>query len=361
MRFDTWMREALYAPGLGYYSAGSAKLGEAGDFTTAPEISPIFGQCLARQLAELLPQLDGQILELGPGSGRLAHDVLTELDALGVPPASYQLLEPSADLRERQASLLTQNDLAGRTRLEWLDEPPKENWRGVVLANEVLDALPVRCFEVTGAAGVERLLERGVRLSGDGFAWASRPATPDLVAAVTTLETALGRPLPTGYQSEYCPDLADWLASVLQTLECGAVFFSDYGLPRAAYYLPERATGTLICHYRHRAHNDPFLYPGLQDISAWVDFTAVAEAGVAAGWRLAGFTTQAHFLIGAGLDEVLASYTADSNASQFRRASEVRTLTLPGEMGERFKFMALMRGLDVSLRGFSFRDMRDKL
>lgn len=355
------MREALYAPGLGYYSAGSAKLGAEGDFTTAPEVSSVFGYCLARQLAELQPHLDGPVLELGPGSGRLAHDVLTALDALDALPERYLLLEPSADLRARQERLLAGHAAARRTRIEWLDEPPAEPWQGIVLANEVLDALPVRCFEITDGADDSRLKERGVGVAGDTFEWVAREASPDLVAAVARLEDTLGRRLSPGYQSEYCPALAGWLATVVRSLERGIVLFSDYGLPRAEYYLPERATGTLICHYRHRAHDDPFLHPGLQDISAWVDFTAVAEAGAGAGWSLAGFTTQAHFLIGAGLEQVLASEAPQGGALELRRASEVRTLTLPGEMGERFKFMALVRDFDSPLSGFSFRDMREKL
>ncbi len=355
------MREVLYAPGLGYYSAGSAKFGPSGDFTTAPEFSSIFGRCLARQCADLLEELDGQIIELGPGSGRLAHDLLTELATLDAAPAAYRMLEVSADLRSRQQALLAGCGAASRTQLEWLDQLPEENWSGIVLANEVLDALPVRCFEVSDQRGEARLLERGVAKQGDGFEWAARPAAPDLIEAVEELEAALGARLPPGYRSEYCPGLGEWLGAVLDTLDRGAIIIADYGLPRASYYLPERRSGTLICHYRHRAHDDPFVYPGLQDISAWVDFTAVAEAGAAAGWSVAGFATQAHFLIGAGLEQVLSTEVAGGDAEMLRRASEVKTLTLPGEMGERFKFMALTRDIDLPLCGFSFRDMRDKL
>ncbi len=355
------MREALYAPGLGYYSAGAHKFGAAGDFTTAPEISPVFGQCVARQCAEALRDQGGSILEVGPGSGRLAADVLDALASLECLPDSYQLLEVSADLRERQQVTLEKHLQSTKTDIEWLDTPGAENWHGVIMANEVLDALPVRCFEITTGSATERVLERVVVARAQGFGWDRIPADTKLRDAVNALEASLDAPLPAGYCSELCIEVEAWLRALLAGFEKGLVLLSDYGLPRAEYYLPERNEGTLICHYRQRAHDDPFLYPGLQDISAWVDFTAVAEAAHKLGLELAGFTTQAHFLIGAGLEDVMQAYTGQTLESQLRLASDIKTLTLPGEMGERFKFIALTKNFDLQPSGFGFKDMREKL
>ncbi len=359
--FDRYMREVLYAPGLGYYSAGSTKFGAAGDFTTAPEISSVFARCLARQCAEVLAETGGDILEIGPGTGRLAADLLAELKTLDMSPARYRLLEVSAALRARQAETLGNHSRVSGTSLDWLDAPPADRWQGVLLANEVLDALPIRCFEITAARRAGRVLERVVVAGQRGLAWDAVPADDALCAAVAHIESGLARPLPPGYCSEVCWGLGDWLRAVLAGLERGVVLLSDYGLPRASYYLEERNSGTLICHYRHRAHDNPFLYPGLQDLSAWVDFTAVAEAAVALGFDLAGFATQAHFLIGAGLEDVVGRQVGDGSGDSLRLASEIKTLTLPGEMGERFKFMALSRNFSRPLAGFGFKDMRDKL
>lgn len=359
--FDRYMREALYAPGLGYYSAGATKFGAHGDFTTAPEVSTVFGQCLARQCAEALGETGGDILEAGPGTGRLAADILLELESVRCEPGRYQLLEVSADLRARQQATLEDLRDACNTQVSWLDAPPGRAWQGVIIANEVLDALPVRCFEIAAGSGRGRILERGVVARDDGFGWDHRPADDALRAAVEHIENSLGAPLPAGYRSEVCLELEGWLQALLENLERGLLLFSDYGLPRREYYLAERGEGTLICHYRHRAHDDPFLYPGLQDISAWVDFTAVAEAADKLALSLAGFTTQAHFLIGAGLEEVMQAKGATSVDAQLRLASEIKTLTLPGEMGERFKFIAFTRESGLKPRGFSFKDMQDKL
>ena len=371
------MREALYAPGLGYYSSGTRKFGSDGDFTTAPEISSVFGQCLARQCAEVLETSGGRVLEVGPGTGRLADEVLDALTNLNCAPEGYDLLEVSADLRQRQKALLERHLQSGSIGIEWLDAPRTESWKGVMIANEVLDALPVRCFEITAGSGVERVLERVVVTREQGFGWDRIPADDALRNAVLHLESTLEAPLPAGYRSELCVELEAWLIAVLSGFEKGLVLLSDYGLPRREYYLPERNEGTLICHYRQRAHDDPFLYPGLQDISAWVDFTAVAEAATRLGLELAGFTTQAHFLIGAGLESVMQGIVQqrvqqsvqksaeqgveEGVEAQLRLASEIKTLTLPGEMGERFKFIALTRNCDLRPCGFSFKDMRDKL
>ena len=301
------------------------------------------------------------VLEVGPGTGRLAADVLDGLESQACQPASYQLLEVSADLRQRQREALEKHIQSGKVKIEWLDQPPVASWNGVLIANEVLDALPVRCFEITSGSGFERVLERVVVMRDGSFGWDRIPADEMLRDAVASLEHTLDAPFPAGYRSELCLEMEPWLGEVLANFESGLILFSDYGLPRAAYYLPERNAGTLICHYRQRAHDDPFRYPGLQDISAWVDFTAVAEAGERLGLALAGFTTQAHFLIGAGLEQLMQGFTAKSPEAQLKLASEIKTLTLPGEMGERFKFIALTKNSALRPCGFSFKDMRDKL
>ncbi len=350
--FARYMELALYAPGLGYYSAGARKLGPDGDFTTAPERTPLFGRCLARACARVLAALAddaGSVLEIGAGSGALMLALLPALEALGQAPERYLVLETSAELRERQARAIQRLPAGLRARVAWLDRFPDPGLRGVVLANEVLDALPVERFR-RGETGVDEL---GVAWSGTGFAWAPRPAGAALERAVLDLESALGARLAPGYCSELCLRLPAFVGALASALREGAALLVDYGLPRRELYHPERDRGTLICHYRHRAHDDPFRYPGLQDLSAWVDFTAVAEAADGAGLRVDGFTTQAHFIMAAGLAEELAGEPA--------RASEARSLLLPGEMGEKFKVMTLTRGLPVLAELGSARDLRHLL
>jgi SAM-dependent MidA family methyltransferase len=377
--FERYMDLALYAPGLGYYSAGARKLGRDGDFTTAPEISRLFGACVAQQCAEVLRELGGgSILEIGAGSGRLAVDVLTRLDTLGQLPERYFILEVSADLRERQRELVKAHVSHLADRVAWLDELPAPAFDGVILANEVLDALPVVRFRwgsdaaPTGAAAA--CAELGVVLRGPGspdgatfdgaaehgFGWEPRPASAELRDAVDGLATAAGD-WDTGYVSEYCPRLRSWACSVAESLRRGAVLWFDYGLPRNQYYLGERHEGTLLCHFRHRAYDNPFRHPGLQDITAWVDFTAVAEACMAAKCELAGFTTQAFFLAGLGIDREMQALAGD-DANQFARlANQAKQLMLPGEMGERFKAMAWTRGIERGLTGFALQDLRHTL
>jgi SAM-dependent MidA family methyltransferase len=357
LSFERFMDIALYAPGLGYYSAGAQKLGAGGDFTTAPEISSLFGACVARQCAQVLAAVDrGSILEIGAGSGRLAGDILSRLETLGQLPLHYWILEISADLRERQQRHLAQRlpHLVGR--VGWLDQPPGESFDGIVLANEVLDALPVTRFR-WNTNGVDEL---GVVLENGRFAWAPRPAPAAVTEYCGRLCRAAGG-WDDGYESEYCPRLAAWTQSVTRTLGAGAALWFDYGLPRSQYYLPERHEGTLLCHFQHRAHSDPFLYPGLQDITAWVDYTSLAEASRAAGFSLAGFATQSFFLAGLKVDQEM-QYMAAGDANQFARlANQARQLMLPGEMGERFKAMAWLRGLDLPLSGFALQDLRHTL
>ena len=347
--FARYMDLALYAPGLGYYSAGARKFGVAGDFVTAPELSPLFSRCLASQCAAVLQALgSGSVLELGAGSGVMAADILLELERLERLPEEYLILEVSADLRERQRSLLSERTPQLLSRLRWLDSLP-EGFNGVIIGNEVLDALPVERFRKTGE-GLERFC---VVEQGEGFAWKTVPASGELAAALMALESTLPAPLPAGYSSERCAALPPLFASLASALTRGAVLFMDYGYPRAAYYHPERSMGTLLCHYRQRVHGDPFLYPGLQDITAHVDFTAVAEAATSAGLELAGYTTQAHFLMALGI----AAFADEGMES----ARQVKLLTLPEEMGERFKAIGFTKDVDLTLSGFALRDLSHTL
>jgi SAM-dependent MidA family methyltransferase len=355
--FETYMNLALYAPGLGYYSAGAHKLGFGGDFTTAPEMSRLFGGCVARQCAAVLAALGGgDILEIGAGTGRLAADLLLRLEALGALPERYAILEISADLRARQLTHLRARAPHLAKRVTWLDAPPERPFAGVAIANEVLDALPVARFRWSPG----RIEELGVAGDRGRFVWAPVPAGDALAGAVCALAAA-AEPWDAGYVSEFCPRLADWSAAVTRNLAAGAVLWFDYGLPRRQYYLPERHEGTLICHFRQRAHADPFALPGLQDITAWVDFTALAEAGLRAGFAVAGFTTQSYFLAGSGIDAEMHDLAAADPPTAAALAREARWLVMPGEMGERFKGMAWLRGMTAELAGFALRDLRHVL
>ena len=343
--FARYMELALYAPGLGYYSGGSTKLGAAGDFTTAPELSRSFARALGLTLdAELTALAADDVLELGAGSGALAANLLDTFATLGR-NVRYSILEPSADLRQRQQHALER--FAGRVR--WLDRLPEAPLRGVVVANEVLDALPVARFAIH--ADAPQAL--GVAVRNEGFEWQSAPAGQELVEAVRTIEGSLAAPLPNGYRSDVCLALPAWLRALGASIERGSLLFVDYGLVRSDYYHEQRADGTLICHYRHRAHGDPFVYPGLQDITAWVDFSACAEAAAAAGFDVAGFTTQGQYLLNvlAALPPALAVDLASP-----QEQSALKTLILPGEMGERFKVMLLRKHTDgPALPGKDFR------
>jgi SAM-dependent MidA family methyltransferase len=347
--FARYMELALYAPGLGYYSGGSTKLGVAGDFVTAPELSAALGVALAATLdGELTALRADTVLELGAGSGALAAQLLGAFAKLGR-DVRYLILEPSADLRERQQAALRRF----APRVEWLATLP-EPFAGVIVANEVLDALPVTRFSKVG--GEARAL--GVIAAGDGFRWGEGRAVPAVAAVVAALERKLGRVLPDGYRSEVCLVLPALLSSLGAVLARGSLLAVDYGLVRAEYYHEQRADGTLICHYRHRAHDDPFLYPGLQDITAWVDFSACADAAAAAGLTVAGFTTQGQFLAHGltALPAPLAPSLAIDLATP-RAQSALKTLLLPGEMGERFKVLLLRKGHDggCELPGRDFR------
>jgi SAM-dependent MidA family methyltransferase len=349
--FARYMELALYAPGLGYYSAGAGKFGPTGDFVTAPEMTPLFGRALARQAAQVLAATGGDILELGPGSGRLAVDLLRALEGLGQLPDRYRLLEVSADLRARQRALFAAEAPELLPRLVWLDQLP-ERHAGLVLGNEVLDALPVHLVHWTGAGA----LERGVAVDGETFAWADRP-----IADAGLRETVARLPAAgPDYVSEVCPAAAALVASLAAMLERGALLFLDYGFPRAEYYHPQRAAGTLMCHYRHRAHADPFSLPGLTDLTAHVDFTAVAEAGVAAGLELLGYAGQAQFLMNCGLLDLLGGI-GPGTPDYFKAAAAAQKLLQPSEMGELFKVIALGRGTAEPLLGFARGDRSGRL
>lgn len=354
--FDRYMELALYAPGSGYYMAGATKFGGAGDFVTAPERSPLFARMLARQVAQLLRRCGGgEVIEPGAGTGALAAGLLRGLEAEGAPWAGYAILEPSPELRARQRARLRAEIPHLADRVRWLDRLPGR-FRGVVVANEVLDALPVRCF-------VQRngdVRERCVGLDRQGrLGWTERPAQPRLRAAVDVCREAAGGAWPEGYTSEVCERLPAWVRSLAERLERGALLLIDYGYPRREYYHPQRIQGTLLCHYRHRAHDDPFLYPGLQDISANVDFTAVAEAADAAGLEVAGFTTQAQFLLALGIAQAVEE--AEDEVERLRRSQEIQHLVLPSEMGDRFHAMLLTRGVSGPFAGFGLRDFRGRL
>jgi SAM-dependent MidA family methyltransferase len=361
LSFAEFMRLALYEPGLGYYSAGARKFGAAGDFVTAPEVAPVFSRCLAVQCADVLRELgpDAEVLELGAGSGAMACDLLLELERRHALPARYSILDVSADLRERQRAALAAAAPHLLERVRWLDRLPAEPFDGLIVANEVLDALVVERFVVRGA----RVMALGVAhdAASGGLRFVERPAGSRLEQAVRRLEAELGRPLPDGYVSEINLGLDAWLEALGASVRRGVLLFIDYGLPRREYYAAERSRGTLLCHFRHRFHEDALARVGLQDITAWVDFTAVAEAAQAAGLDVAGYTTQAHFLIGCGLEEFVAHVGDLDLVERVNLSRQVMVLTLPGEMGERFKVIALAKRYDAPLRGFGVRDLRHTL
>jgi SAM-dependent MidA family methyltransferase len=340
--FSRFMELALYAPGLGYYSAGMHKFGAAGDFVTAPEISALFGQTLAQQAAQVIELTDGNILEIGPGSGRLAFDLLSELEQLGQLPERYFLLEVSADLRQRQQHLLERF----ASRVEWLDTLPA-SFSGLIIGNEVLDAMPVHLV----AWGEDSLFERGVSMEAGQFSWNERKLTSGEL-----FDVAASLDVPPGTISEIGLAARGFIATLAGLLEKGAILMLDYGFGQNEYYHPQRSSGTLMCHYRHHAHDDPFYLPGLQDITSHVDFTAIAEAGVKHGLNLLGYTSQAHFLINSGITDLLARASPEQASAYLPLASQAQKLLNPAEMGELFKAIALGKGVDTPLVGFARGD-----
>ncbi len=356
--FADYMEIALYTPGLGYYSGGQQKFGEAGDFITAPEVSPLFAQTLAKPVAEVLSNMDGGcIIEFGAGSGRLAVDLLAELQRQNTLPEKYLIIELSAELKHRQQQRLQQciPELAGR--VEWLDSLAEKPLNAVVLANEVLDAMPVQRFVKT-AQGVHAL---GVSLQNDVLSFAEKTATENLAQSVQNIEQDIERDFGEGYTSEINLNIQPWLQSISDILNQGAIYLIDYGYSRSEYYAIERHMGTMMCYYRHRALDDAFFLPGLIDMTAFVDFTAVAEAGLETGFEINGFTSQANFLINCGLAQRVEQQMSDDIKKQLPLVQQMKTLTLPSEMGERFKVMGLNKNLDMILPGFEMRDFRSRL
>lgn len=352
LSFADYMHHALYAPGLGYYTAGSTKFGADGDFVTAPEVSPVFGRVLAGQCAEVLADVrGGSIVEYGAGSGRLARDILTELAQHDVLPERYEIVEVSADLQERQLRLLHDELPELVPLVSWLDRPPAEH-RGVIIANEVLDALPVERF----ARRAEGIMQLRIVVDGDAFGMIEAPAPDRLSDAVLAIEDELGERLPVGFVSDISLGLPDWVSTVANSLQQGVVFLFDYGVTRREYYASDRSGGWLRCHFRHRAHNDPLILTGIQDLTAWVDFSAVATAATECGLDVAGYSAQAQFLIGGGLDALLQDFESLSLPAQLELSGQIKTLTLPGEMGEHFKCMALRCGDIGTPSAFSLGD-----
>ncbi|KZC15990.1 hypothetical protein RHOFW510R12_14625 [Rhodanobacter sp. FW510-R12] len=349
MPFSQYMERCLYAPGLGYYSAGRTKFGAAGDFVTAPELGGLFAGCVVNAVQPVLAMLGEQadFLELGGGSGAFAEAALKAMAASGTLPRQYLILEPSADLRERQRERLRANLPAElHARVQWLDRPPEEDWRGVLFANEVIDALPATRFAMRQG----EVYEEHVALDGEGrLIRVDRPADALVAGAVRHVERDLGVDFTDGYRSEILPQLPYWVQAVAGALVAGLMLFIDYGYVRREYYLPERDDGTLMAHYRHHAHNDPLYLPGMNDLTASVDFTALAEAGNSAGFGVAGYLPQAQFLIGAGLQQVFEEAQAKvaDEHGRYRLAQQAKRLMLPEQMGERFQAMLLARGLDA--------------
>jgi len=360
--FEQYMQMALYEPGLGYYSAGSSKFGEQGDFVTAPEISPLFSRCIARQCQQVLSEISSSsIFELGPGTGTMAIDIMRELKRNNSLPETYYLLEPSADLRQRQQFNIMKTIPQLEERFVWLDHLPEEKIKGVILANEVIDAMPVMRIVIDSeieeyAVACDSGANDQIR-----FQWAKKDIDQKLKSEIQVMFDKLRESIPTPYTTEINCNINPWLNSLNDVLGEGLILISDYGYPRQEYFHPQRHEGTLICHYRHHVHDDPFLYPGLQDITASVDFTTVAEAAVDAGLHVSGFTTQAHFLIACGLDQFVSDYETDDAVERSKMVHQVTKLTMPGEMGEKFKFIGLTKELDIQLCGFGFIDQRSRL
>lgn len=349
--FSAYMQMALYFPHLGYYSGAANKFGLGGDFVTAPEISPLFAQALANQVLPVLAETGGDVLELGAGSGKLALDLLMRLHEMGCLPAHYRILEVSANLRARQQQTLQSTlPAAVFSRIEWLDTLP-ESFAGVVIGNEVLDAIPLHVLQWQNGTW----LERGIA-DEDGLVWQSRPLSNPAIAAHIDVSA-----LPEGYITEVNPAAQGLIVSLGAMLQCGLILLPDYGFSAREYYHPQRNQGTLMCHYQHYAHDDPLLDPGLQDITAHVDFTAMAEAAVAHGLDCAGYTSQAQFLMNCGILQLLQQINPEDSARYLPQVAAVQKLLSPAEMGELFKVLALSKGLQLPLLGFVQGDKRHQL
>jgi SAM-dependent MidA family methyltransferase len=348
--FAQFMQMALYEPGLGYYSAGLAKLGCSGDFVTAPEMGALFARCHARCFAEVLPHLSHPtILELGAGTGQFCVDVLIALDESACLPERYAIFEISADLKQVQKQSVAQLPSHLSKRVVWLDSPPNESFEGIVFANEVLDALPVEVFKY------DQLQYQRLMLTNKNGALTEQwhEFEPQLLKQLQQKELQLDA----GYRSEFIPHLSAWIKSVVGQLSKGLVLMVDYGYGRSAYYHPQRSTGTLVCHQRHQANFNPYQDVGLQDITAFVDFTAVAEGMNEAGLDVVGFTTQAEFLLASGIDQWL---DPDGDYQRyFATVTEMKKLVMPEEMGDKFKSIAATKNLPQELSAFKNNRLQD--
>lgn len=354
--FAEFMQMALYTPGLGYYSGPSQKFGHGGDFTTAPEISALFSQSLAAQCGEVINAMGhADILEVGAGSGTMAAEMLATLKINNCLPDRYFILELSAALRVRQRASIQARVPELLDRVQWIEALPVSGFCGVMVSNELLDALPVEIFCIQQG----EVCTRHVAVEEGRFVWLEKPAKQSVVDAVRALEAHLQQPFAEGYCSELNLAARAWISSMAGCLQQGLILQVDYGYPRHEFYHTQRTQGTLMCHYQHRAHSDPLVLVGLQDITAHVDFTAVAEAAEEAGLTVAGFTTQAHFLLSLGIEQRLASL--DDINQHMQLAQQLKQLMLPSEMGELFKVIALSKCLDMELQGFGFQDQRSRL
>ncbi len=362
--FADYMHAALYEPGLGYYVSGLRKFGEGGDFVTAPEISPLFAQCLGNQVQQVYRILEKQgtaltILEFGPGTGILAATLLEYLQQINCLPEKYYMLEVSPTLMQRQKQTLMESNPEWLHRVQWLQALPK-SFSGIVIANEVLDAMPVEVFQFTANAPEQACI--GIDSEDpDQLSWCTQALTGDLAKRVAMLGDQCGPSFVDGYRSEVNLWIDPWIKSIADIIDTGLVMLIDYGYPRREYYHAERTSGTLMCYFQHRAHDNALLLPGLQDITAYVDFTAVALAAVAADMTVAGFVPQAQFLLGCGLDRLLSKQMQQDPVAQAALSQQVKRLTMPGEMGERFKVLGLSKQIDEPLIGFSIADQTHKL
>ncbi len=353
--FSEYMKLVLYAPGLGYYSGGTTKFGTSGDFVTAPEISALFAQTLARQVEQILDLLNNKdILEFGAGSGKLALDLLLELEKLKCLPRKYFILELSADLRQRQQALFQNKAPHLIPLLQWLDELPTQ-FSGFVFANEVLDAMPVHLVTWQD----EKILERGVTWLNDKFTWQEQPLLAgqlfEIARELISQNDTKGFKSHS-YTSEISLTARQFIRSMEDVLQHGVVILIDYGFGRNEYYHPQRNQGTLMCHYRHHSHDDPFYLPGLQDITSHVDFSAVFQSMESTRLNLFGYTTQAHFLVNCGITNIVTQIPAEQISKYLPLSNQLQKLTSPAEMGELFKVIAFGKNINKPLVGFTCGD-----
>jgi len=353
--FADYMQHCLYAPGLGYYSAGSQKLGQHGDFTTAPEISPLFSRTLAQHIRDVFKQTDqANIIEFGAGSGKMAIDILTELESQQSLPDTYFIIEASADLRDRQEQSIHASLPHLADRVVWLAVLPN-NFTGVIVANEVCDAMPVHCLQFNNKVITERYIENAEA----GLQWCEGELSqPSLQQAATEIQAMIGE---SDYLTEVNLAATAWLSSLAESLDQGAIFIIDYGYPKTSYYHPQRSNGTLMCYYQHQGHDNPLILQGLQDITAHVDFTALAQTAIDNGLDVEGFQSQADFLLAGGITELSSSAEHLNELDHLRHASEIKQLTLPSAMGENFKVLSLSRHLEQILARCKLGDRRHSL